>query len=134
MTHKNLSTIDFFSKGLVGISHLEADLENQLPPPGVLPPPAMAHRPELEELFSLANLDDLLKAAICPKIADPNILLPTKFQALQNQIIKTLETTTAMGAINVCNPKVLDDAIQVLRDDKSLRILVNQYRNALCAG
>lgn len=88
-------------------------------------------KPRLEQLYALPNLDDYMAAELSPKISDPSLLLPNRFNGALAQAVLTLR---AAAAHDTRNERSLGRAARLLADQVALGDLVQMYRSALIKG
>ena len=135
MSDVRIGSGNFFAQGIDGISHVSAAQVAKLPEQHELTPAEQARRPMLDELLALPNMASFLQQAIRPQLGNGDLLLPGNFQRAHDATLETLRQA-ADGARD-SDPEALKQfnrAIRILQDEKSMRDLINDYRNALHKG
>jgi hypothetical protein len=135
MTDFRIGGGDFFARGLEGVSHLAANQDRGLPEQRKLTPADQMQRPQFEEMLALPNMASFLEKSIQPDLNDPDLLQPVNFQKAHDEALQAIAgAAERMQASDPDGAKIIRRAQRVLTDDKELRQLVHDYRNALHAG
>ena len=135
MSDVRIGSGNFFSQGIDSISHVSASQISGLPEQRELTPAEQTQRPMLDALLALPNMESFLQQSIRPDLGSGELLMPANFQRAHDSTLKTLQQ--AADEVRTSDPdalKQLNRAIRVLQDEKSMRDLINDYRNALHKG
>lgn len=134
MSDMKIGVNDFFERGLDNITYANTTEVTNLPPQSELAPAEMRSQ-MLAQLLSLPNIASFLEEAIRPDIEDREQLVPGRFrQALTATLSALNESAEALQESDPEGAKLLNRAIRVLREDASLRELVQMYRSAVHQG
>ena len=133
MSDFRIGSGQFFSQGIDKITHVATTQSGGLPEQQLLTPAAEAQRPLIDELLALPNMASFLQNSIRPEIGDGDMLLGANFREAHQSALKSLQTE-AEKCDDPAGKKLLNRATRLLQDDKALRDLVDEYRNALHQG
>jgi type III secretion protein X len=117
--------------GIEKILHADEGRLVDTGPSAEISPAFSPTKPRLEQLFALPNLEDYLAAQLAPSINDPSLLLPHRFN---NALRISLDSLYAASEEDPRNARILRRAMALMRDQVSLRELVQMYRSALLKG
>jgi type III secretion protein X len=129
----------FFDRGIDAIvdSPGSAGAPEALLPPGAgaLAPAAQAHVSALDGLLAAVNLDALLDAAIRPGLADADLLMPARFQAVVEAVQSRLhDLADARRHADPPLGRLLAEAAAVLDEEAGLRDLLRTSLRSLLQG
>ncbi len=121
-----------FDRGIDAITFTNSETGGkQLPERQSLPPPADGVKAQLFELLAPPNTTTSLQENLRPTIENQNLLLP----ALYGETLSgALESLNAAAEQDTENRRVLNRAVRVLKEEVSLRELVQMYRSVLYQG
>lgn len=134
MSDVKFSVNNFFERGLDDITYANTTDHAGLPPQSELPP-AEVRSQQLNQLLNLPNMATFLEEAIHPDIDDREQLTPGRFrQTLATTLVSLTQLAESMSASDPAEAKVINRAVRVLRDEASLRDLIQMYRTAVHQG
>jgi hypothetical protein len=84
----------------------------------------------LEEVFKTVPLDHLILNSLKPTLKDPNILIPTRYQAMLARAVTALKRAAAKRS-GRSGGKAIEKAADQLETEKELMALLHLYRNIL---
>jgi len=87
----------------------------------------------LNELFQAPSLDRRILATLKPDLQDKNILIPTRYHAILQDVHKKLKEE-ALKRKSEKGGEALEHAAGLLEDEKELMALLDTYRNLLHQG
>lgn len=134
MSDVRFSVNSFFERGLDDITFSNTSDHTGLPPLSELPPPEVRSQ-QLNQLLNLPDIATFLEEAIHPDIEDREQLTPGRFRhTLATTLISLTQEAETMSASDPAGTKVINRALRVLRDEASLRELIQMYRTAVHQG
>lgn len=134
MSDLKIGVKDFFERGLDTITHATSTDVTKLPPQSELAPAEMRTQ-LLAQLLKLPDIAEFLHDAIQPDIEDREQLSPGRFgQMLTTTLGALTQSAEEMQPVDPEGAKTLNRAIRVLREDASLRELIQMYRSAVHQG
>ena len=116
--------------GLVELRHKATQIFF-LPDRQSISPSEVADRPQLEQIFSKASIDDYISERLSPRIFDSDLLTPGRFRAVLLRLRSSLRT---IARRNPSSAKSLGRLAAILDEERDLADLLQMYRSALLQG
>ena len=123
-----------FDRGIESITHAHPETGTVMPERGEAPPTDMGARAQLDDLLWEASMDDWLDAALRPRLESRDVLLPGRFNATLVAVHQWLSQAAQQSPAGSTKARQLNRAVRLLREERSLRELVQMYRSALYQG
>ena len=125
----------FFDKGIDSITYQGDALTPGLPDAHELTPADHSEQGQLNRLLAQPGLDHYLDNAVRPPLPERDLLMPARFRQAMEDTIGHLEAQAQ--ALHQGEPeqvKLLNRALRLLKEERSLRELVQMYRSVLYQG
>jgi len=121
-----------FDRGIDTITYTSSDrAEKRLPERQALPPPAEGAKARLFELLAPPNTANYLQESLRPILDNRNLLMPAHYSETLSAALESLSTAAEQ---DTDNSRVLNRAVRVLKEEVSLRELLQMYRSVLYQG
>ena len=125
----------FFDRGIDKITFRGYESTEGLPDQRQLTPADQTHRPQLDQLLHMPNMESFLEEAIRPEFDDRDLLAPGNFrQAMDNALTNIRQAADERQSADPDGAKVLNRAGRLLNEEVNLRDLLQMYRSVLFQG
>ena len=122
-----------FNRGIDYVSRHQPEEEGRLPSDAPVVPgdSPISHR--LDEVLYKPSVEEALFDQLRPQVSDRNLLAPGRYGRLSEESELQLREHIEANPQDPDNPK-FDRLARLLEDERSLRDLLDQYRNVLHKG